>query len=252
MLGRYIAITLVGLGGAMLLAPDAPERDARAPQSAPASGVAEPVVAEAPPAQTPTAEEIAVVAEPPRSPAARAPLAPLGSGTRAEAGQAPQAAAPASDAGTSAAFVSAPPGSTRALRDEEQAEEPAPGSDALALRLLGDLADDSILPTLEAPGTVQSVSVGADTLALISLVEAELTAPDTPEDAAPDADTAPLLYVTGSRVNVRSGPSTGFGVISSVAFGDAVELVAETGDGWAEIRIADGSTGFMARRFLEE
>jgi len=72
------------------------------------------------------------------------------------------------------------------------------------------------------------------------------------QSGEPFAD-AELLYVTGSRVNVRSGTSTSFGVISSVARGDAVELVAYEANGWAQIRLSSsGETGFMAARFLNE
>lgn len=69
------------------------------------------------------------------------------------------------------------------------------------------------------------------------------------QQAAADGD---LMFVTGSRVNVRSGPSTEFSVIDSVAYGEAVEIVAFDENGWAEIRLADtGETGFMAARFLD-
>ena len=72
---------------------------------------------------------------------------------------------------------------------------------------------------------------------------------DRPESTAGSAE---VLYVTGTRVNVREGPSTDFGIVGTVAEGDAVELLSEAG-GWAEIRFADsGETGFMSRRFLSE
>lgn len=68
------------------------------------------------------------------------------------------------------------------------------------------------------------------------------------------AGSAPsVLTVTGSRVNVRSGPSTQFTVIGSVVRGDEVELVAYRNNGWAEIRFVDtGEIGFMSGQFLSE
>lgn len=62
-----------------------------------------------------------------------------------------------------------------------------------------------------------------------------------------------VMFVSGSRVNVRSGPSTQYGVINSVQYGDAVELVGYEADGWARIRIGGTEeVGYMAHRFLTE
>ena len=69
--------------------------------------------------------------------------------------------------------------------------------------------------------------------------------------AAAAGPTLPLAEVTGTRVNLRAGPSTGDPVLTALRLGDQVELIGATGDGWAQIRaIADGHEGFMAIRFL--
>ncbi|MFD0981567.1 SH3 domain-containing protein [Tropicimonas aquimaris] len=65
--------------------------------------------------------------------------------------------------------------------------------------------------------------------------------------ATPDAD---LLQVLGNRVNLRAGPSTRHPVVGSAGRGEKVELVAYEGPDWARIRLSDGATGFMSRRFL--
>lgn len=48
-----------------------------------------------------------------------------------------------------------------------------------------------------------------------------------------------VLYVTGSSVNVRAGPSTQNAVLGRVRRGDEVELVDYEDNGWAKIRVAD-------------
>ncbi|MAM63766.1 SH3 domain-containing protein [Maritimibacter sp. UBA3975] len=66
--------------------------------------------------------------------------------------------------------------------------------------------------------------------------------------AEPEAD---YLYVTGSRVNVRGGPSTAYGVISSLGQGTRVEDIGDAGNGWRQVVLTDtGERGFMAGRFL--
>lgn len=73
-----------------------------------------------------------------------------------------------------------------------------------------------------------------------------------PETAAlPNAD-LPLYTVTGNRVNLRSGPSTGNEVVGALVFGDVAEGLGDVVDGWVEVRdLTTGQTGFMAARFLD-
>ena len=60
------------------------------------------------------------------------------------------------------------------------------------------------------------------------------------------------LRVTGSRVNLRAGPSTADRVVGSLSGGTLAEPVGESINGWTEVRdVATGVTGFMASRFLE-
>lgn len=61
-----------------------------------------------------------------------------------------------------------------------------------------------------------------------------------------------LWFVTGSRVNLRSGPGTGNAVIGQVVWGDAAEVLDDA-DGWYQIRTADGSvSGWIFGKFLDE
>ncbi|CTQ50082.1 SH3 domain-containing protein [Jannaschia donghaensis] len=84
---------------------------------------------------------------------------------------------------------------------------------------------------------------------VVSLVEA--SAPITATDAGPAID-SDLYKVSGSRVNMRSGPSTANTVVDSLPGGTLTEMIGEVSDGWAEIRdVASGRTGYMAARFLE-
>ncbi len=63
----------------------------------------------------------------------------------------------------------------------------------------------------------------------------------------------PIWFVTGQRVNVRQGPSTDFIVMGSVVYGEAAEVIADSGGEWVKIRIeGDGVEGFIARRFMSE
>ncbi|MEM7719575.1 MAG: SH3 domain-containing protein [Pseudomonadota bacterium] len=69
--------------------------------------------------------------------------------------------------------------------------------------------------------------------------------------AQPTAEVIDYWYVTGSRVNLRGGPSTSNAVVGQVTQGMEAEVLSDR-DGWYEIRLADGSgTGWIFGSFLE-
>ena len=71
----------------------------------------------------------------------------------------------------------------------------------------------------------------------------------SPPDAPPS--TRPLVEVTGSTVNLRSGPSTDTAILDSLPRGTQAEILATLADGWAQIRVIEtGTEGYMADRFL--
>lgn len=63
---------------------------------------------------------------------------------------------------------------------------------------------------------------------------------------------APALWsVTGTRVNLRSGPGTSNGVIGQVTQGTQAEVLADA-NGWYQIRSTDGATsGWIFGKFLQ-
>ncbi|MDP5306805.1 SH3 domain-containing protein [Paracoccus spongiarum] len=66
----------------------------------------------------------------------------------------------------------------------------------------------------------------------------------------PAGATGPILYVTGSRVNFRAGPSTGDRVIGALDGGAAVEALGPTDGAWVNIRDRDGRIGYISGQFL--
>ncbi len=76
-------------------------------------------------------------------------------------------------------------------------------------------------------------------------VEAEATPAAEPERI--------IWYVTGSRVNVREGPSTNYTVLGKVLYGDAAEIISDPNADWVKIRIeGDGVEGYIAKRFMTD
>lgn len=70
------------------------------------------------------------------------------------------------------------------------------------------------------------------------------------ETPASDVADGPVLYVTGDRVNMRAGPSTGDRVVASLRQGTAVRPLGSQDAEWVNIRDAGGRTGYIAGRFL--
>lgn len=83
---------------------------------------------------------------------------------------------------------------------------------------------------------------------LVSLVQPDIAIASSETTQATNG----MLRVAGSRVNMRSGPSTSDSVVDSLPGGTLAERIGAEHDGWVEIRdVASGRSGFMVARFLD-
>lgn len=91
-------------------------------------------------------------------------------------------------------------------------------------------------------------------------LRAQREAPETMQPLVTAVETAPtvaeiertreLWSVTGTLVNLRSGPSTNDAVIGQVSEGMTAEVISES-DGWYQIETIEGATtGWIFGRFL--
>jgi hypothetical protein len=75
--------------------------------------------------------------------------------------------------------------------------------------------------------------------------------PAVEAEPTPVASALDLRAVAGSRVNMREGPGTNYGVIDTLTGGTEAEVIEVNADGWARIRlIGTNQTGWMAERLL--
>lgn len=103
-----------------------------------------------------------------------------------------------------------------------------------------------------APDLAAAANPAAPALAAPSRATFTLSVIDKP-DFAPRPETAKVLYVAATSVNVRQGPSTDDPVLGRLTRNEAVSLVGDAGDGWVQIRIeGDGIEGFVASRLLTD
>lgn len=71
--------------------------------------------------------------------------------------------------------------------------------------------------------------------------------------AAEPATAEPVWFVTGTRVNLRAGPSTQNRVVGQVTLGDTAEVLSDPGADWIRIRVTDtGTEAYIFGRFLSE
>lgn len=155
-------------------------------------------------------------------------------------------------------------GDLRADRRAQDAQERSAAQDAGAEDLTATVARDA------SEGTDALTPTSPEANSSAAIVEAESQTPEqveefpgpalepSPEYAGRTPEAAPAqplgdgqrLYVTGSRVNMRSGPGTGNPVVAALTEGTEVEAMGPTGGTWVEIRTAAGDRGFMANQFL--
>ncbi len=72
------------------------------------------------------------------------------------------------------------------------------------------------------------------------LVNVEKTAPATTSQSS-----GQVAVVTGSSVNIRSGPDTSYGIIAQAGLGDRLPVLDKSGD-WYKISLSSGTSGWVA------
>ncbi|MEM7489921.1 MAG: SH3 domain-containing protein [Pseudomonadota bacterium] len=114
-------------------------------------------------------------------------------------------------------------------------------------RSLTDVTPAAIIASAPAPANVQPRPIGEPVV--VSL----LTPDTTPVLEEPEVeDDRVLLTVTGTVVNMRTGPSTANPVVDSLPRGTLAEAMGEPENGWRQIRdVATGQTGWMSANFLD-
>lgn len=135
--------------------------------------------------------------------------------------------------------------------------EDAPTADAILASFEGEPAAPS--PALEQ--AVAEIATGAplgeisdDDVTEVITEFVSLSEPQPFYGTATEASSenaVDLRQVAGSRVNMRQGPGTDYGVIVTLDSGTQVEVLEVDGNGWARLRtVSTGQEGWMAERLL--
>ena len=112
-------------------------------------------------------------------------------------------------------------------------------------------ASNIVIQAAAVAGDPTSPAAQAEVAARLMAASAPAPTQSEPEEAAVDTG-FPTLFVSGSTVNMRGGPSTGHGVVSKLTRGTEVIETGQTDDGWSQIKVVDtGTRGFIASRFLK-
>lgn len=61
-------------------------------------------------------------------------------------------------------------------------------------------------------------------------------------EVTPELPPVDLRTVAGTRVNMRNGPGTTYGIISRVSLGDEVEVLDDSSQGWLRLRLVSNQT----------
>ena len=71
-----------------------------------------------------------------------------------------------------------------------------------------------------------------------------------PTSATPASTGEPSVQLTGSSVNIRSGPGTSHDIIDSVKRGDRLILLGESGN-WFQVRLPNGKVGYIINKLCK-
>ena len=130
----------------------------------------------------------------------------------------------------------------------EKAEPEAPPPSEETTDISAALAAES--RPMPAPLPIALVSAPAPTpeAERVNLAPSQDEIAATPVVETPPAD---IREVSGSRVNMRSGPGTAFGVLATLGRGERVEVLGAPENGWAKLRVIQtGRIGWMSARLL--
>lgn len=125
------------------------------------------------------------------------------------------------------------------LPSEEPDASPAPDQAAI----LGALSEATPSPDLS----------GANLDSAFSFTEPVAPLEIAPEAiAAAPAPAVEMVKISGSRVNIRSGPGTENAVVLTLDGGTVIEALSITDSGWIEIRLPDGAgIGWVSATLVE-
>ncbi len=86
----------------------------------------------------------------------------------------------------------------------------------------------------------------------LDIIAAPTPAKDAVFTLATLTETPPdIREVSGRRVNMRTGPGTGYPVVGTLSRGQAVDVLRDPGSGWVKLRDQDGGlVGWMSARML--
>lgn len=86
----------------------------------------------------------------------------------------------------------------------------------------------------------------------VKLIVTALQAEPQPQPTVLSASSIDYRTVTGSTVNLRSGPGTSYGVVTRLYEGEEVEVMQDDGSGWVQLRAMAGNNeiGWMSGNFL--
>jgi len=114
--------------------------------------------------------------------------------------------------------------------------------------VIGQVTQGDTLSVLEQSGDWYRVKTSSGLTGWVAgwLVALEAAGdPPGPSRSGEVAGSEKVAVVTGSTVNVRSGPGTGNGVIGQVTQGDTLSVLEQSGD-WYRVKTSSGLTGWVA------
>lgn len=114
--------------------------------------------------------------------------------------------------------------------------------------------DTQIAAVVEEPATIEPEEPSQVVPASLIVVQDDPVVEEPALEPASEvqevADVAPELLdirlVNKPRVNVRSGPGTDYDIAARLVAGDETQIIEDLGNGWVQVKIADGNIGWMA------
>lgn len=117
------------------------------------------------------------------------------------------------------------------------------------------IPDNEVSPIIDIPENIDSSEISDEANNKIKDEAVETSKNEAPansvEEKLPD-ENLKKFTLNGKAANVRSGPSTRYGVVTVVKRGDIFESLDENSRHWIKIKLADQKEGWISGRLIKE
>ncbi|MGC4376784.1 SH3 domain-containing protein [Fictibacillus sp. Mic-4] len=123
-----------------------------------------------------------------------------------------------------------------------------------AYKLIGTLKKGTVINVLKQQGSWSNVKTSSAQLGWVSTKYLTFKVDTTnPKPGKPDKPSKPeskIVTIKADTLNLRTGPGTSYSTIGYAYYGDVLEYVETSDNGWVKVKLANGKTAWVSGKYV--